>query len=215
MKRKVSKKTAALILSVSLLLGATLGGTLAWLTDKTEEVTNTFTVSNVGLELTETTEGYKMIPGLTIAKDPLVTVTAGSEDCWVFLKVMETENLDSFIEYKIDSNNWTPLTGENGDVVDDVYYIKVTDITSARNIKVLAGGEYTVDATNVTYTWEANQVLTKPEVIETMMDEITPETEPKLTFTAYASQLYRSNDVEFKPIEAWNLVKDLSDTSSI
>jgi len=222
MKRKVSKKTAALILSVSLLLGATLGGTLAWLTDTTEEVTNTFTVSNVELELKETTEVYKMIPGWTIEKDPLVTVKEGSEDCWVFLEVTKTADLDNYIRYAIDSNNWTKL-----DIATEknvaIYYCFAKDITADRNIKVLAGGSYTYnnatpddETDDITCTWKPNQVLTKPEVTEQMMEALEADgaTLPQLSFRAYASQYYKTNNVPFEPVEAWNLVKDLPDNSS-
>ena len=41
----MKKKTLAL-LSAVLLMGAVIGGTLAWFTDTTEEVKNTFTVGN-------------------------------------------------------------------------------------------------------------------------------------------------------------------------
>ena len=36
-----------------------------------------------------------------------------------------------------------------------------------------------------------------------MMDGLTTETLPKLTVTAYASQLYKSAGVEFTAAEAW------------
>ena len=48
-------KALALVLAVVLLVGAAIGGTVAWLTDKTGDVVNTFTVGNIDIELAEST----------------------------------------------------------------------------------------------------------------------------------------------------------------
>ena len=93
----MKKKTLALVLALTLLVAGVVGGTLAWLTAQTAEVKNTFTVGDINIGLTETTTDYKMVPGNTIAKDPTVTVKANSEACWLFVKVTESENLDTFI----------------------------------------------------------------------------------------------------------------------
>ena len=66
----MKKKTLALVLALTLLVAGVVGGTLAWLTDQTAEVKNTFTVGDINIGLTETTTDYKMVPGNTIAKDP-------------------------------------------------------------------------------------------------------------------------------------------------
>lgn len=220
---KNKKRNVALLLACVLAFGCGIGATIAWLTDKTEPVANTFTTSEVGLKLTETTKEFKMIPGWTIDKDPVVTVEAGSEDCWVFLKVEETSNLDEYICYEIDTNNWTRLDLEDeSENYIDVYYCYAKDITEDRNIKVLAGGRYLFEndtgdeLDGMTFTWESNQVLTKPDVTEEMMNDLKLENaiKPKLTFTAYASQYYKSNGVAFEPEEAWDLVKDLPNTDN-
>lgn len=78
------KKSIALLVAVSMIVGCVIGGTLAWLTATTRPVTNTFTVGNVDITLAETTANYKMVPGNTIDKDPTVTVRAKSEACWLF-----------------------------------------------------------------------------------------------------------------------------------
>ena len=88
----MKKKTLALVLALTLLVAGVVGGTLAWLTDQTAEVKNTFTVGDINIGLTETTADYKMIPGNTIAKDPTVTVKANSEACWLFVKVEVRES---------------------------------------------------------------------------------------------------------------------------
>ena len=164
----MKKKILVACLCVALAVLTIAGTTLAYLTSKTEAVVNTFTVGNIDITLTETTTDYKMVPGSTIAKDPKVTVKAGSEDCWLFVKVEESTNLDDFITYTIDSD-WTALTG-----VDGVYYREVTAATADTEFVVLTN----------------NQVTVKDTVTKTMMDEITKGTagNPTLTFTAYAVQ---------------------------
>lgn len=180
--RGAANKTLALILSMVLIIGCVAGGTLAWLTDKTNEVKNTFTDSNIDITLTETKSDFQMIPGWTIEKDPIVTVKAGSEDCWVFVEVTESDNLQHFIDYKVDPNNWTLVEGET-----NIYSIKATNITADRIIKVL----------------ENNQVKVLDTVTKADMDGLTEATQPTLSFKAYAVQLYKDNNTEFQPAEAW------------
>ena len=62
-RRGISTKTLVALLSLVLLLGCSLGGTLAWLADSTGPVTNTFTVGDIDITLVETTEDYKIVPG--------------------------------------------------------------------------------------------------------------------------------------------------------
>ena len=100
----MKKKTLALLLALVLVFGAAVGGTIAYLTDTTDPVTNTFTVGKVDITLTETFNTdtnndqkndawqAQLIPGTTYAKDPVVTVTNDSEDCWLFVKFEEIGN---------------------------------------------------------------------------------------------------------------------------
>lgn len=163
----MKKKILIPIMVLLLLIGA-VGGTMAWLTDKTEPVVNTFTVGDINITLTESENlDLKMIPGKTLTKDPKVTVEAGSEPCWLFVKVEESDNLDDFISYTVDADKWTALPVEAG-----VYYIEI-DSATAKN--------------GVTYSvLTGDQVTVLESVTKTMMDELT--TQPTLTFTAYAVQ---------------------------
>lgn len=168
-KRKgVATRTMFMILAVVLIVGISVGGTLAWLTATSGPVVNTFTVGDINITLTETTTDYKMVPGNTINKDPKVTVKAGSEACWLFVKIEESTNLDSFITYSVDAG-WTALTG-----VDGVYYREVTATTADTEFYVLA----------------SNQVTVKDTVTKDMMNglQVQDATQPTLTFTAYAVQ---------------------------
>lgn len=148
MKRKL---IIALALCLALALG--IGGTMAYLTATTGPVVNTFTIGNVGLELKETkgdlVDGkhqFKMVPGNTIEKDPTVTVTAGSEDCWLFVKLVKSANFDNYLTYAVDTSEgaWTALDGHPG-----VYYRKVTQSETAQTFAVLANNQVTVKDTVV------------------------------------------------------------------
>ena len=83
----MKKKTVALLLALTLVVGVVAGGTIAWLVDKTGTVTNTFTVGDVNVELTETginndgEKNFQLIPGTSYEKDPEVTIKANSVAC--------------------------------------------------------------------------------------------------------------------------------------
>ena len=161
----MKKKALALVLALTLLVAGIVGGTLAWLTDQTAEVKNTFTVGDINIGLTETTADYKMVPGNTIAKDPTITVKANSEACWLFVKVTESTDLKDFITYAI-AEGWTALPG-----VDGVYYREVPTSAADQTFSVLAGDAVTV----------------KSDVTRTMLETAKTDA-PTLTFKAYAIQ---------------------------
>ena len=190
-RRGISTKTLVALLSLVLLLGCSLGGTLAWLSDSTDPVTNTFTVGDIDITLVETTTDYKIVPGVNIAKDPKVTVKANSEACWLFVKVDEA-NWPEFKEsdgttrkgdYAI-AGDWDELEGVPG-----VYYRQVNASTEDQTFPVLAGDTVTVSST-----------LTKGEV----QGIGTGENAPTLTFTAYAVQ---QEGVE-TATAAWEIAND-------
>lgn len=203
-RRTHGTKSIALLLALALLAGGAVGGTLAWLLDSTDKIENTFSPSSIDVTLSETTQTYKMVPGWTIAKDPKVQISAGSEDCYLFIKVEKTGGnvtigektygFDDFIAYAI-VGGWKTL---NVETYPGVYYMEIEGAgKKGTEYGILDSGSYR------TYTWSANQVLTKPEVTEEMMEALTATTYPKLNITAYAVQLYKSNTVKFSPAEAW------------
>ena len=187
-RRGISTKTLVALLSLVLLLGCSLGGTLAWLADKTDPVTNTFTVGDIDITLVETTTDYKIVPGVNIAKDPKVTVKANSEACWLFVKVdednwpefKESDGTTRKVKYAI-AGDWDELEGVTG-----VYYRQVGASDNAQEFYVLAGDTVTV-----------SENLTKGEV----QGIGTGENAPTLTFTAYAVQ---QEGVE-TATEAWEI----------
>ena len=180
----MKKKTLALLAALVLVVGCIIGGTLAWLTAKTDAVVNTFSASDIEITLTETEAEYKMVPGWTIAKDPKATVLAGSEECFLFVKLEKSANFDEYMTYEI-ANGWTALEG-----VDGVYYREVKTADMGTSYSVL----------------KDDQVTVKGTVTKEMM-ETAKQNKPTLTITAYASQLYKNNnptDNTFTAVEAWN-----------
>ena len=166
-RRSVSSRAFIALLALVLVIGCVAGGTVAWLVATSDTVTNTFTYGDINITLAETTgEDYKIIPGKDIPKDPKVTVTAGSEACWLFVKVEESGTfVADKVTYAIDKD-WTALEGEKG-----VYYRKVAAVTADTDFSVLEGNKITVKDT-----------LTKGDIKDIAA------TNPTLTFTAYAVQ---------------------------
>lgn len=87
------KKKTILVAAIAVMLVAALvvGGTLAYFTDKSDAKVNTFTVGNVAIKLEEpnwnANESHTLLPGVSYAKDPTITVKEGSQNAYVFLKL--------------------------------------------------------------------------------------------------------------------------------
>lgn len=191
MKAGRSFRGLVLVLALALIVGVAGGATFAWLTATSDTVTNTFTYGDINIELAEGTgSNYKIIPGVAIKKDPKVTVKAGSEACWLFVKVDE-ENWPEFIDgegenavrkvkYDI-ADGWTKGDGTN--IPANVYYREVAANDAAQKFPVLKDNEITVSDT-----------LTKIEI-----SGISTKPTPKLSITAYAIQ----KDGMVTAAEAW------------
>lgn len=134
--KKTSKALLLLLCAVLLVVGS-VAGTLAYLTSY-GEVTNTFTVGKVAITLDEAKvdeygvaeEGadrvqeneYKLIPGRTYVKDPIVHVDSKSENCFLYVKVENNIvgiEAETTIAAQLAANGWTAI--EEG---SNVYYYK-------------------------------------------------------------------------------------------
>lgn len=184
----MKKKTFVLLLALVLIAGAAVGGTLAWLTDTTEAVQNTFTTSDIDITLVETTSEFKMVPGCTIEKDPKVTVKAGSEKCYLFVKIEKSSNFDTFMTYTV-ADGWTQ--GDGTKIPSNVWYRTVEASTANQEFAVL----------------KDNQVSVLGTVTKADMNGLTENTYPTLTFTAYASQYMKNNTESFTAADAWTNVQ--------
>ena len=88
-KKMNKKKMVTVCLVVALMAVFAIGGSLAYFTD-TDAKTNTFTVGNVKIELTETewdkSTSHIADPGVAVAKNPVVT-NKGANEAWVRVNV--------------------------------------------------------------------------------------------------------------------------------
>ena len=174
----------AALVAVILAILCTVGGTLAWIVSVPDPVVNTFTYGEIEITLEETDSPidgendpenqntYMMAPGLEIAKDPTVTVKAGSEACWLFVKLEKSENFDDFMTYAI-ADGWAPLTGADG-----VYYRKVEASDKDVVFSVLKDDQV--------------EVKGEPDVTDEMLNALGSDDGdnpyPTLDITAYAVQ---------------------------
>ena len=110
-----------------------------------------------------------MIPGKTITKDPKVTVAAGSEACWVFVKIEASANYGDFFAAYAVADGWIAL----GNEYPGVYYREVaTNNNDAQEFNVLLN----------------NQITVLETVTKAQFEALTDATAPTLAFTAYAVQ---------------------------
>ena len=130
---KTTKKALLLALCAVLLGVSTVFATMAYLTSTTKMVKNTFTVGKVVITLDEakvdeygvaengadrvTENTYKLMPGHTYVKDPTIHVDAESEDCWLFVSIVDEiaaiQDVTT-VEAQMRSNGWLPLEATFG-----------------------------------------------------------------------------------------------------
>ena len=157
------KKKLMTVLALVLVIAMSVAGTIAFLTDTTDPITNTFTVGNVDIDLTETfntdtnndgeADAWKaqLIPGTTYAKDPVVTVIADSEDCWLFVKFEEKNDAATYLNYTSNltaENDWTRGDGTN--IPSNVWYRAVNKADATKSFHLLDGDTVTINSTAVT-----------------------------------------------------------------
>ncbi len=173
----MKKKIVAACLVICLLATAVIGTTLAYFTD-TDEVTNTFTAGNVDITLLEHPlnengktvdkeaagvegQAYHVYPGVEYQKDPYITVSDGSEDCYLFVKLenglagLETKKTGKTIVEQMNNKGWEALSEPYGDVFvltvdgepviksenDEVYVFDTFEIDASKNATDLKGIE--------------------------------------------------------------------------
>lgn len=198
----MKKKSLALVLALALMVVGAVAGTLAWLTAQSDTVVNTFTTSNIEVKLSETKgkdvdggKEFKMIPGYDLEKDPKAWVVSDSEDCFLFVKLDWANNTytsgaesKNYLDWAI-ADGWEKVPG-----TENVYSREVTsEQMSADN-----------GTTNAFPVLAGNKVTVSGDITKAQMNDFTENNLPKLTITAYASQLYKSAGVKFTASEAWD-----------
>lgn len=105
-----TNKLLIMIICLLLILNLSIFTTMAWMTD-TAQVTNTFTVGKVDIDLTETDSDedgddkkneYHLIPGQEYTKDPTMTVLKDSESAYLRM-IMTVHGWDAVKEVMKDN----------------------------------------------------------------------------------------------------------------
>ena len=166
MTRKTQKKLRKLLTLVCcavMLVCVSVGATIAYLTSQ-DSVTNTFTVGNVQIKLNETdtddddneddnetygtgenayvrdkANAYHLQPGQTHTKDPMVTVLANSEDCYVraLVTIKYAEAADKVVSTNwidLNTTDWdwnTPATTKENGMITRVYEVRYKQFVEA------------------------------------------------------------------------------------
>ena len=175
---KNTKRLLAVICAV-LLVGISAVGTVAYLTDKTEEVNNTFSIGKLlddpskfvlleheakdedkdGVyQLDRSSEvkenSYTVLPGVDLPKDPFVRTDEELKlDAYVFIEVKDATG--SALHFSVDDNKWTELAGKTGPQGGKVYVMKANNGiveagTKLGPITILTDNKITVDNAEIT-----------------------------------------------------------------
>ncbi|HWR24415.1 MAG TPA: TasA family protein [Feifaniaceae bacterium] len=177
----MKKKLILIVAAAMLVVAIGVGGTLAYLT-ATSTVTNTFTIGNVALTLDETDPatgektttgvGYtNLVPTEVITKDPYVRVAPGSQKCYLFAKLTETNAPATYLDYTVlldSASGWIPLGAD----YPNIYY---------RVVDPLANPTPTLDFQLI----KDDKITVKEAVGGTIA---LPTAVPEIKFTAYAVQ---------------------------
>ena len=180
---KTKNKALLLSLCAVLLVAASVLGTMAYLTSQ-DVVTNTFSVGSVTITLDEqdvdkdsnekdniTVEGvdrdkansYKLLPGHSYIKDPIIRVDPKSEDCYLFVnvvdKIADIED-DETVAAQMEAKGWLPVAG-----VENVY-VYSTDktnpavVTAGSNVPVFEKFKIKGSVTNEELAKYADKTIT-------------------------------------------------------
>lgn len=185
------KKGLILIIAVMTVVCISISATLAYLFVKTDPVENTFEYGDINIELKEhkyvdgtlTNEevtantSYKVVPGVTEAKDPFVRVKKGSEKCYIYVTVENSVKLDDgtvVASVNINTTDWVEVAA-SGDIT--LYrYKDVVDVSAATEDIELP--------VFTTVTYNAEKIL---------KDNIAQVKDDTITVIAYA---YQATNVE-------------------
>lgn len=142
------KNMIKMTLAIGLVAVIGAGATLAYLTDTTDKVKNTFVIGNgIDIDLLETKYGedvktvvnkkFKeniydgLLPSDSVTKDPTVKVHKDSSDCYVFMRVSGIDDLEAvdtnrdeegdFDVTGYDKEQWERVSPTDGNGSDGIY----------------------------------------------------------------------------------------------
>ena len=169
---KTWKKAVALALCAVFLVVGTISGTLAYITEESNVLKNSFTIGDVEMWVDETKVGtngvpvqgaqerdkvgqeYLLMPGHEYTKDPIIHIAANSEPCWLFVEITNPlgnlEDESSTIEGQMlavtnGASKWTVIernVDENSTIYG--YNARIEKSTSITNIPTF--GKFKIDS---------------------------------------------------------------------
>lgn len=195
-----ARRILLLVGLMSLVAVISIGGTIAWLTDQTDAVTNTFTAAGIDIALTETKApdgsalakgaqwSAQLVPGKTYYKNPTVSVgNATDVDVYLFVKFEEIapsgKSTTDYLKYTstlTSANGWTQGTGSDGNgIPTNVWYREVKTTANIKEWALLE--DIKDDNENVIGQVQVKDNLTKDDTGITANSV-------QLKYTAYAIQ---------------------------
>ncbi len=217
-------KKRILVLVILLVLVLLIGGILAYFTDQ-QEITNTFTLGNVKITLTEpnydTVEAGKLTPNKTVDKDPTIT-NVGTNDAYIFAKVEvpyysvtsrggnAAANTELFSLLKSDgtagpNTGWTQLSKTEDLTNHKVTYVFAYTGTDASTMQSVANGSAVTLFNKVKFA----NLSDYSELTNSSNNAITETFDVKVE--AYAIQKDLANDAGTQvtsPSAVWALVQE-------
>ncbi len=155
----INKKLVTTVVAAALVAVVGIGSTLAYLQDETEGTTNTFTIGDVKIDLDEPTwnpeNGNDMLPGATVAKNPIVT-NVGQTEAFIGVRI------DGMKE--VTDRGFIVKSDKNDVVLDAVYENK--ELTDSSKIFAWNPSYTLVDKTGAVVTAGEDTVLTVAELTE-------------------------------------------------
>lgn len=192
-KLNKTKISILLIIIIVVLLFPIIGETVAWLTKESNLLINKFTYGNIKISISESNisndtndSNYTIMPGLSIVKDTVVMVDKNSEDCFVFVKIEQTDNFDDFMFYSME-DNWKQLQG-----MDNIYYIEVDKNNKQQKFNVI----------------KDNVINVRADLKKESFDLLTDDNYPSISVSAYAIQRNSNIDAISTAEKAWLLVSE-------
>lgn len=217
-------KKKVFAVAIVLMLIVLIRGMLAYFTDK-KEVTNTFTLGNVKITITEpnydTTEAAKLAPNKIITKDPTIT-NVGTNDAYLFARVEipyysvtsrgenTAANTELFSLLKADGSQgpntgWTQVSRTEDTTNHKVTYVYAYTGSTAATMETVATNESAVLFNKVKFA----NLTDYSELTESSSDAIIETFDVKVE--AYAIQKDLANDSGTQitaPDAVWSLVQE-------
>lgn len=213
-KKNSGKKVVLTLLAIVLLIGCTIGATVAYLVTRTDSVTNTFVVGDIGtLTLEEDgeaaanqTKSFTIIPGVDLAKNVTVSYVYNDNaedmksavDVYVFVKVNATGwSVDGTGEgathkkYTVGANllSWSIANGWDFVTTESdgskVYCRVVGKNETLADAAVIASLSTTAEGEATSNT--AKHIAVSNNITKGNIDEVAAAA-GNITFTAYAIQ---------------------------